>query len=334
MSLIMPQGRPQPPVAAPGGSRSVSDAMGYLRGYAKTSYGKDLSDQDFQDYARRSGFQGDSVNDEQMRSATSAIDQAFGGQRPASANPEGSTPVPGPPPSGHPTPLPPAFSYQPQFNSQITGLMNGILANPGTMNQQWQDQQYEAGKETANDFRRQMGEQVRQGGAGRGWSGASGVQGAILGNLDENLVSQLLAGRRDISMRAAQGNRQDTYNAINAAQGLDQQGFGNALGAYGANLDAWRAGEGTRQFDANHGLQSWLASNNVRLEDLRFNEGKRQFNNGFGLDFLRFLENQRQFGQTFGEGQRQFNNTMGLNWFNAQGNQMNNQMGWFRDMGW
>lgn len=321
MSLIMPKGHPQPPA-----SRSVGSTMSDLRNYARSTYGRDISDQEFQDYGRRIGFQGDSVSDTQYNQARSEIDRQFG---PA----KGPQPIPGPPPSAHPTPLPPAFSYQPQFNPQITAHMQRILANPETMGQQWQDQQFEVGKESAADFRKQLGEQLSQRVAGRGFSGQGGINQAILAGLDENLMSQLLAGRRDVAMRAAQGNRQDLYNAINAAQGLDQQGFQNALGAYGAALQGFQAAEGQRQFGATSDLQRWLAANNVDLENRRFTEGTRQFDRSYGLDFLRFLENQRQFGQTFGEGQRQFNNTLGLNWFNAQNNRQNNLLNYIYQYG-
>jgi hypothetical protein len=311
MSLIMPNGRPQPPQAptqGTGGGRSVQDAMGGLRGYAQTKYGKSLSDQDFQSYAQRTGFTGDTVNDDQYRAAEQEIDRAYGGG-------QQSGQVPGPPKTHYPTPLPDVFQYQPQFAAQVNPMMQKMLANPHTMGQQWQDQQYEAGKEQALDMHKQLGLQASQGLTGRGFSGAGGVNQAIMGDLNQNLMSQLLAGRRDIATQAATQNRQDELTAMQMAQGWDQQGFQNAMGQ--------------NQF----GLQRWLAGTNADLEYQQFGEGQRQFDKGFGLDFMRFLENQKQFQQQFGEGKRQYDNTMGLNWFNAQVNQQNNFLNWLGQYG-
>jgi hypothetical protein len=314
----MPNGKPQPPATQ---GQSVQSAMGSLRGYAQNTYGKSISDQEFQQYGKKVGFQGDTVNDDQYNAARQEIDRAYG---PGQAGPKVAQD--GPPPTNYPTPLPPTVQYQPQFAPQIQGHLGNILQNPGTMNQQWQDQQYEAGKEQALALRQQFGEQSKQQMAGRGWSGGSGVQSAILAGLDETLASQLLAGRRDIATQAAQTNRADTYNAINAAQGYDQQGFGNAQAQNAQNLAFWQAQEAARSGNQSFDLQRWLADQNVNIE-------REQFGKTFGLDFLRFLENRDQFGKTFGEGQRQFNNTMGLNWFNAQGNQNNSLLNYFIQAG-
>lgn len=271
-------------------------AVSGLRSYAQQNYNYNISDQEFGDYAKKTGYTGGPVTDDQYQAAKTEIDNKLVARK--------KVPQTIPPPGPVPTPLPANYQFQPQTNQ----LMGSILQNPQTMNQRWQDQRFEQGKESAVDMRKQLGEQAAQRTAGRGWSQQGGVNQAILGGLDERLMSDLLAGRRQVAQDAAVQNRQDELQALGAANAMDQQGFTNNLATN------------------NQALQHWLAQQSGYLENAQLGENQRQFNQNYGLDFLRFLTNQDQFNKTFGEGQRQFNNTMGLNWFNAGNNQQNSLM--------
>jgi hypothetical protein len=321
MSLTMPNGVPQP--------MDPQAAMTGLRSYAQTKYNKPVTDQQFGDYAKKIGYQGGPVSAEQYKGAEQELDRAYG---PPAPKPGPSGP-PAAPAAPAPTPLPQNFQYQPQFGTQTAGVMGSILQRPETRDQRWQDARFEEGKESALDYRQQLGQQAQQNAASRGLRAGSGATQAILSGLDQNLTSQLLAGRRQVAGEAAIGNRADQYDAVNAAQEMDQQGFQNQFNTNNQNLALWSAGEDARQGQQSFGLTNWLAGQNVDLENRRFGEQQEQFDQGFGLDFLRFLENKNQFNQQFGQQGHQFNQTMGLNWFNAQNNQQNNFLNWILQSG-
>lgn len=305
-------------------------AVAGLRDYAKTKYGKDLSDQDFANYAQKSGYTGGDVDENQYNAARGAIDTAF-------APTSGGTGGPPPPAAGPPTPLPAGYQA-PVFTQQqnpLWGQMQGILRNPHTMNQQWQDQAFEQQKELGNSMRQQLGQQVQQSAVSRGVGAGSGATQAVLGGLDQNLVEQLLGARRNISQTAAIQNRADEMGALQLAEALQSGQFGRDLSAYGANLQGAQqqfAGgmgmyglqEAARTGDRAFNLQDWLARMTTQLEQNKFTEGQRQFNQGFGLDFLRYLQQGNQFDRSLNQNQGQFNNNMALNWFNANNNQNNN----------
>jgi hypothetical protein len=148
-------------------------------------------------------------------------------------------------------------------NMQVQGLRDqnlvNLLQNPHSLSQTWQDQMFEQQKDDALAFAQQAGVQNQQNVAGRGLSFLGGTAQGREADIQNNLFSQLLSGRRDVATRAATQNRADELNALGAAeQGLSgdtsrlSQIFQNILAGQGA-----QAGE--NQFAAKYGFDSTTA---------------------------------------------------------------------------
>ncbi len=151
--------------------------------------------------------------------------------------------------------------------------------------------------------------------AGKGFAGGGGTSQALNDQSRQNMMNSVLAGRRDVALKAGQQNRQDEINALSASNQLASQDFNNEMQL---------AQMGLNQINQNRqgNLQDYLGVNSADMDMLRLDEGKNQFNKTFGLDFLRYLQQGDQWNKSFGEGQRQYNGTMGLNWSQLQGQQM------------
>lgn len=117
-------------------------------------------------------------------------------------------------------------------------LIQSILGNPQTMGQTQQDQLFEQQKEQ----QRQMGEQARnrlaQSTAGRGLSAGGGAQLAGEMKLESGFIDALMAGRRDISVKATEINRQNELAAIEMSNAVNSGDFARAQSAYETQLRA------------------------------------------------------------------------------------------------
>jgi hypothetical protein len=332
----------------PNGKPSVAE----FQNWAQSQYGAPASREDLDRIGREVGIA------DENKISQDQFDRAKGiyGQGRQVKGPQGggqTIPTTG---SGQTTTgVPPSYQmqqfsqFQPnqQWTNQRNDLMSAILKNPRTMDQTWQDQMYESQKEQAQGMAKQLGLQNQQNMVSRGFGPQGGQASAYQGKLDENLMAQLLGGRRDIATQATQQNRQDELQALSASLGLQ----GGDIQSYMAQLAGQQAQAGENQFGSGFGmdrakfdwmqrdsdrgklLQEFLAREGTGLERDRFGEGQRQFNQGHLLDILRFMEGRNQFGQTFGENQRQFNNQMGFNWAGQQSNDLNELLRLFQFLG-
>lgn len=349
-SLTLPSGKPNPYQAKPKPqgpwgaldptkplqgqySGTVDQAWQGLNYAAQQGWGKSLSEQDKQRLAQVSGYQGGAVNQDHYNKALSELNTMYGPQ--VQAQPQGPQ---GPKELG-PTSaveqwqqqapaagVPQSFRGTNPYYAQQQQVMNKVLANPQTMGQQQQDQLNEAQKESALRMQKQVGAQAQQSLAGRGFGTGGGTQQALQSQMGQDTMNQILAGRRDVAVKAAAQNRQDELNALQASQGLAGQEWDANMGLGALNL-------GQMNQNRQSNLQEWLGKHSADMDMLGFEQGRDQFNKGFGLDFLRYLAQKDQFGQTLGENQRQHNNQMGFNWANMSADQQNKMMqtimGWF-----
>jgi hypothetical protein len=211
--------------------------------------------------------------------------------------------------------VPQAYAQANPYQQQQQQLMQKVLANPQTMGQQQQDQMAEQQKDAANAMMKQTQGQQAQQNVGRGFAAGGGRERAQQAQGQQDMVSDLLAGRRDIAMRASQQNRQDELAALQASSQLGQQGWQN---------DMSRAQMGLGQINQNRGLglQEYLGEKGTDLDYMKFDLGGQQFNKQYGLDFLQYLAQKDQFDKQLGQQGHQFNQQMGLNWnqnnFNQQ----------------
>jgi hypothetical protein len=133
------------------------------------------------------------------------------------------------------------------------------------------------------------------------------------------MMQQILSGRRDTAQKAAQINRQDEYNALDASQQLAGQEWDASMGLSAMNL-------GQMNTNRQQSLQDYLGYTGANLDQNKFTESKSQFNKNYGLDFLRYLAQKEQFGQTLGENKRQHNNQQGFNWASLSAQQQQQLM--------
>lgn len=351
--LVLPSGKPNPyqkpkPAASPWGSidpskpltgnysGTVDQAWQGLDYAAQQGWGRGLDDEmkkKIAANAQAKGWKGGAVDQTHYNEALSFMSGQLGAKPGDQPNAGGQTP----PELGIDPAIeqwkkqapvvgvPSNFRNANPYYAQQQQLMGKILQNPETMGQQWQDRQNEAQKESAIRMQQQMQQQGGQALAGRGF-GQGGQDRQFQNQNQQQMMQQILSGRRDTAQQAAVQNRQDQYNALNQSGQMADQELG---------FDMQRAGMGLGQINQNRqsNLQEWLGKHSADMDVLGFEENKDQFNKGFGLDFLRYMAQRDQFGQSLGENQRQHNNQMGFNWagLNAQQQQqmMNTIMGWF-----
>lgn len=281
--------------------------VGQFQQWAQQRYGRQATQDELGQVARHVGYQGNGndINEDQWNRAQQYADQMArqqGWNGPALQQPQ---------PQDQTYQIQPVTGrmfgpqYQNPYQQQQQSIMNAILGDGGPMNQQVQDSMFEQQKEQANAMAKQFGLMNQQKAASSGFGYGNSQQRAGEQDMQNNLMQQLLGGRRDIATQAAQVNRADRYNALQQSMGLDQQGYQQQMG------------------DRNAQLQEWLAQRQNQLENRRTSNQEEQFRRSLELEFQRFMESQRQFNQNFGENQRQFNNQLGFNYTNLNSNNNN-----------
>lgn len=148
-------------------------------------------------------------------------------------------------------------------NMPIQGQMDqnllGLLQNPHSVGQTWQDQMFESQKDDALQFAKQAGLAGDQNLVSRGIGLGGGQQVANQQAVNSDLFSKLLAGRRDVATKAAQINRADELNALQAGeQGMS--GNTSRMSEIFRNiLSGQSAQAGENQFDAKYGFDTETA---------------------------------------------------------------------------
>jgi hypothetical protein len=250
---------------------------------------------------------------------------------------------------------------QTKQTGQRNQLMDSIMGNVRPFDQQWQDQMFEQQKEQANSMAEQMGLQNQQQLVSRGIGTGGGSARRMERQTQQDLMQNLLAGRRDIATQATGKNREAELAAMGMANDVLNSDMGRALQSYQgtlqgqqlqagegrfaqenarnnflAMLQGQQAQDGSNQFGANHAFQQFMG--NEQLKQAAAQGGLQNFLGGQGnmLEWARFNEMQNQFRKTFGldmmrfgEDQRQFNDQLGLNWWNSQANQQNSALDYF-----
>lgn len=189
---------------------------------------------------------------------------------------------------------------------QQNSLMNAIMQNPETMNPNVVAQLKEAQKEQALLMQQQAGQGFSQSAAARGVLGGGNAQGQQQ-TAQNNAFNSILSGNRSTDIAAAQTNRADQLNALNASSGLQKSQLDNILAGHAAQL-------GDTQFNAAQDQQHYQNGINQQLAQFGINQGvaqNAQQNYGadlgahFGgqnsiMDVMRFLQQGHQFDQSMG----------------------------------
>ena len=225
-------------------------------------------------------------------------------------------------------------NYQ-QMQEQQAAMLNQMLQNPGTLNQQVTDQMKGANKDSTLSMQQQMAGKLGSAAAARGMSTTSPYQQAQQSQSMQDAMSNILAANRGIDIQAATQNRMDQLNALNAASGFQNDVLNRAVLGYNTGLAGQQAQEGVNQFGAQFGQQNWrdraaleqaqAAEDRARF-GLNADEGYRGFQSSLGAqdrDMARFYQNEGlqqagagsqmqgyQFGQQFPESVRQFNENL------------------------
>lgn len=184
-------------------------------------------------------------------------------------------------------------------NMQVQGAKDQqllkLIQNPQSLNQTWQDQMFEAQKDDATAFAKQMGLQNQQGMVGRGFNPMGNQAQWQQQELQGQLGNQLLAGRRDVATKAALQNRADELNALQAAEAGLSGDTSRMSQIFQNILSGQQAQAGDNQFAARYGLDAtqaqaanerdnyaaYLSGRNVQGAENRAAEQFRQ--SAFGL---------------------------------------------------
>jgi hypothetical protein len=185
-------------------------------------------------------------------------------------------------------------------------LIQSILGNPQTMGQTQQDQLFEQQKEQQLQMGQQAKERLGQATAGRGLSAGGGAQQAGAVKLESGFIDSLMSGRRDISVKAADINRQNELAAVEMSNAVNSGDFARAQAAYETQLNAKKAYDELRfraaEFDRSNialAAQTDMASRQQQgteamasfqqyMDQLKFDEMMRQFNEQTALDYSKF----------------------------------------------
>lgn len=174
-------------------------------------------------------------------------------------------------------------------------LLLNMLRNPESMGQTMQDQLFEQQKDDALAFAKQFGLQQEQQLAGRGFSNYGGVAQQMRTDLNQDLASELLSGRRNIAAQASRQNFQDRLGALSAGEaglsgdmGRQSELFRNLLAGQHAQAEDNRFGsqfalntEQLRHGVNNQNYQSYLAGRGLQGQENARAEQFRQ--SAFGL---------------------------------------------------
>lgn len=168
---------------------------------------------------------------------------------------------------------------QQAMNAQQTGLMSGILSNPHSMNAQAVAQLKERQKESALAMARQLGQQSGSAGAARGLQNTGSNVGGAQRAIDQQMVSQVLGGNRDIDIQKMQQDRQDELQALSASESLQAGQLGRSRDAYSSTL----LGQDRQATDNRNVSQDALTNsmaqfdNRMRGHEFNADQGFKQF---------------------------------------------------------
>jgi len=157
-------------------------------------------------------------------------------------------------------------------------VLAAIIGQPDVFGAQQQAQMAEQQKEQLLGQQREAEARLGQLMAARGLSSRGGLDLAGQLGLQENLVAGLLAGQRDIALRAAEANRAAQLQAVQAVTGAQQADAARAAQAYQAALAGSEFNRASRQA-ALTGQQN-LAQQQMSLDQQRF----QQALGGFGAN--------------------------------------------------
>lgn len=190
-------------------------------------------------------------------------------------------------------------------------IVNAILNRPQTMDQTAQDQLFEQQKEQQRAMGQEASQRLAQSTAGRGLSAAGGTNVAGNLKLEQGFIQNLLSGRRDITLKANEINRQNELAAVELANAVNAGDFARAQAAYQTQLAAKQAYDELRfkaaEFDRGNvalaaqtemaGRQQQtaesMASFQQYMDQLKFDEMMRQFNEQLGFNYGQFNWNQQ-----------------------------------------
>ena len=185
-------------------------------------------------------------------------------------------------------------------------LIQAILNRPATLDQTEQDRLFEQQKEQQRALGQEAGQRMSQAIAGRGLSASGGQQRAGSVKLESGFIQNLLSARRDVSMKAAEVNRQNELAAVEMSNAVNAGDFSRAQAAYETQLNAKKAYDELRfraaEFDRSNvalAAQTDMASRQQQntesmasfqqyMDQLKFEEMMRQFNEQTALNYSKF----------------------------------------------
>lgn len=181
-------------------------------------------------------------------------------------------------------------------------VLQAVMGQPEVFGQQQQAQMAEQQKEQLLAQQKEAESRMSQLMASRGLSARGGADlGAQMG-LQENLMSGLLAGQRDIALKSAEANRAAQLGAIQAVTGAQQADMARAAQGFQTGLEGQRFNLGAQQTAAQLAGQAGQQEFQQALQSGQFGrEGQLAALQGAAtLANQQMAQNQQQFQQGLG----------------------------------
>jgi hypothetical protein len=191
---------------------------------------------------------------------------------------------------------PPEHDFE---NWQQLELVRNMLANPHTMSAQVLEQQKQKHMEDAMSFLQQQQAQAAEQAGASGFALSGGRLDASSRAAQERMMDAILGKNRDMDIAAAQQNRADELQALQAAEGIMGGQIGRSGEVYGNILAGQQANRGDHWEGQRLDLQKLLGEK------------------GIAVDMSRIASGDRQHAASLGEDARQFNSSNALGWATA-----------------
>ena len=193
-------------------------------------------------------------------------------------------------------------------------VLQAVIGQPEVFGAAQQAQMAEQQKEQLGQQAREAENRLSQLMAARGLSARGGQE--LLGQLDiqRDMQSNLLAGQRDIALRAAEANRASQLGAIQAVTGAQQADMARAAQGFQTGLEGQRFNLGAQQTAAQLAGQAGAQEFGQALAGAEFTRGGQQ---------AALAGQQNLAGQQMALNQQNFQQALGGFGANLQANQFN-----------
>ena len=178
-------------------------------------------------------------------------------------------------------------------------LLQQILANPHTLNDQAVSQLKEKGKETAVALQKQTADQLALDAISRGVAGGGASEAGRRRSVDA-MLSDIIRGNRDIDLQKVAQDRTDELGALDASTGFLTGAENRSLSRYNSELQGYFENLAAQDRSRGLSIQEQLGNRGIDVDLSRLNEQSRQYDLSRQLALAELQERIRQFNNNLG----------------------------------